>query len=208
MLFIFDMGNVVSTSVDILPDLSARLDVPVEELRRVCADDFFGLTTGAISTEKFWETFRDYFSIAADEEYLATLFSPRLDHNVTRVLESIRRQGFRLVCGTNTIESHYRVHQGRGDYGYFDYVYASHLMGTAKPDLRFYYAILEAEGYSGTPEKALFVDDLEQNVLAARGAGLVAHRFTGVAHLCRFLNRYGVECPAPGTSLSTVAGSS
>jgi glucose-1-phosphatase len=206
MLFIFDMGNVVSTSVDILPDLSVRLDIPIEELRRVCADDFFGLTTGAISTGTFWETFRDRFGMAPEEEYLATLFNPRLDYEVTRVLESIRHQGLRLVCGTNTIESHYRVHQERGDYGFFDHVYASHLMGTAKPDSRFYRVILEAEGYSKAPERALFVDDLEQNVAAARGAGLAAHRFTGVEPLCRFLGRYGIECQAGGVSVSS-AGS-
>ena len=208
MLFIFDMGNVVSTSVDILPPLSARLGVPIEELRRVCADDFFGLTTGIISTESFWETFKERFGVAVQEEYLSSLFTPLLDREMTRLLENLKSQGFRLVCGTNTIESHYRIHRERGDYDYFDFVYASHLMGTAKPDPRFYRAILEGEGYLDKAGSALFVDDLEQNVQAARSAGLEAHIYSGVDSLCRCLGRYGIECQSGGVPLSPAGSTS
>ena len=200
MLFIFDMGNVVCTSVDILPGLSKRLGISIEVLRRECADDFFGLTTGAITTEAFWRIFEERFEVTAAEDYLATLFTPRLEPSMAALLQLLKRQGCRCVCGTNTIESHFRIHQERGDYQLFDEIYASHRMGAAKPDPRFFQLILAAEGRGERPESVLFIDDLEENVAAARNLGLGAHRFTGPGPLCGLLSGYGIECYPEGVS--------
>lgn len=51
---------------------------------------------------------------------------------------------------------------------------ASHELGQAKPDERIYHAFVEASG--ADPASILFFDDLEENIIAARGAGWNAHR--------------------------------
>ncbi len=67
----------------------------------------------------------------------------------------------------------------------FDAVYASYVLGVAKPDATFFLRILEAEGCA--PCEAVFIDDLEGHVAAARGLGVRAVRFTDAASLARAL---------------------
>ena len=196
MLIIFDMGNVVSRSVDVLPPLSEKVGISEERLRHTCRDDFFGLTTGSITTDRFWELFSEHLGVDVPENYLATLFTPELDQDVAHLVEELRKIGHRVVCGTNTIDSHYRIHQQRGDYRVFDTVYASHLMGCAKPDAPFFDHILEAEREEWhQKDRVLFVDDLAENVEGALSAGLNAHLFTGIDGLLSFFAENGIAVP-------------
>jgi FMN phosphatase YigB (HAD superfamily) len=89
--------------------------------------------------------------------------------------------GTRVVAGTNTIAPHYDIHLRRGDYDIFDIVYASHLMGLAKPDPAFYTCILEHESCSA--DRAVFIDDFPENVEAARALGIGSLLFTGAEQL-------------------------
>jgi len=59
-----------------------------------------------------------------------------------------------------------------GDYRVFHRVYASHLMGVAKPDPEFFRRILREESWR--PEEVTFVDDMAKNVEAAAGLGIHA----------------------------------
>ena len=58
----------------------------------------------------------------------------------------------------------------------FDHHTFSHRLGTAKPDLAIYRHA--AEGLGVDPAHVLFIDDREDNVAAAREAGLQAIRYT------------------------------
>jgi putative hydrolase of the HAD superfamily len=87
----------------------------------------------------------------------------------------------RVVCGTNTVGSHYDHLVERGMYGCFDAVYASHLMGVCKPDSAFWHAILEAEGVAA--RDAFFIDDYPENIAEAEGLGIRSHLFKGIAGL-------------------------
>lgn len=78
----------------------------------------------------------------------------------------------RIICGTNVIDSHYKIHLRNGDYAVFDKVYPSHLMGVSKPDPEFYRRILENEQVQ--PGEAFFTDDLKENVEAASLIGVHA----------------------------------
>jgi glucose-1-phosphatase len=72
-------------------------------------------------------------------------------------------------------------------------VYFSAEFGAAKPDPAIYRAVLARHGVA--PDEALFVDDLEENVVGARAAGLHAHRFVSAATLAGELIRHGVLAP-------------
>jgi HAD superfamily hydrolase (TIGR01509 family) len=77
--------------------------------------------------------------------------------------------------------------------GCFERVLASCHLGARKPDPTFFDALLAA---LELPAPAvLFVDDREENVAAARAAGLAAHRFQGVDELRAWLVGHGVALP-------------
>jgi FMN phosphatase YigB (HAD superfamily) len=89
--------------------------------------------------------------------------------------------GARVVCGTNTIDCHHEIIGELGLYDCYAAVYASHLMGLAKPDPAFWLAILEAEG--AAPERAFFTDDSAENVEAAARLGMAARLYSGAERL-------------------------
>lgn len=211
MLFIFDMGGVV-TSTFPLDALCARLGLT--------SDDFFAITrmngdniwhkleTGKITTADFWSSFntrvgmlqRTLYDGILKTEDLLTLspgsdiqevpqvrhdlfrlyFHPRLDSQTAALISDLRRK-HRVVCGTNTIQSHWENHLERGDYALFDQTYASNKIGAAKPGADFFNLILEAENCA--PKDAFFTDDKNENCEAAGKIGISAVRFTSAADL-------------------------
>lgn len=180
MLYIFDMGGVLVQSFDVLPEAARRLGLPEPVARRFARADMEALMTGGMSPEEYWARFEAASGARATEDYWSTLFAPALDSGMDRLVRSLRCSG-RVVCGTNTVGSHYDHLVERGMYGCFDAVYASHLMGVCKPDPAFWLAILEAEGVAG--RDACFIDDYPENIEAAEKVGIRSHLFRGIEEL-------------------------
>jgi len=188
-LFIFDMGGVMADSCSVLSAAARGLGIPQDELEALVREDFGLLTLGRLDSAEFWRRFEARTGKRAAEDYWATAFSPRPDPRMAALARALRRRG-RVVCGTNTIGPHYEHHLANGHYACFDAVYASHLMGLAKPDPAFWLAILEAEGR--TADRAVFVDDLPENVEAARSLGIDSRLFSGAKELAASLEaEYG-----------------
>jgi putative hydrolase of the HAD superfamily len=179
-LFIFDMGGVVSRNTNVFIPVAAHLGLPLERLRELAGDALAGLIAGKISVTEFWGTFSKRSGLEVREDLLARFFHPSQDPEVVALVEELRGRG-RVVVGTNTIDSHYRIHLEQGDYEPFAAVYASHRMGLAKPDPAFYSYILRQEGCSA--REAFFTDDLPENVRAAAAVGIRAFAFRGAAEL-------------------------
>lgn len=189
-LFIFDMGGVMVGSFDVLPEAARRLCLPEAELRRLVAVDADELMAGRMSAGDYWARLSAASGLRIGEDYWSTLFAPALDPAMVSLVGGLRGR-HRVVCGTNTIESHYDYLLAAGMYGAFDAVYASHLMGLCKPDPEFWRSILEAEGAEAS--ETVFVDDMAENVDAAAALGLRAHLFDGIAGLEAFLGRLAEE---------------
>jgi HAD superfamily hydrolase (TIGR01509 family) len=179
-LYIFDMGGVVSRNTDVIPHIADHLGLDERYLYEIAHDDFEALVTGAITTEDFWKRFSDVSGRNVEEDLWIRFFHPEPDRKVLKIIDRLKREA-RVVVGTNTIESHYLVHLKNGDYDVFDSVYASHLMGLAKPDPAFYACILDREGCLAG--EAVFVDDAKINVEAACKLGINAILFTGAESL-------------------------
>lgn len=180
-LFIFDMGGVVSRNTNVFLPVAEHLGLVAERLRELASEPFSRLITGRISVTEFWEIFSKRSGLEIREDLLARFFQPRQDQDVVELVRRLHRKAPRVVVGTNTVEPHYRIHLDQGDYEPFDAVYASHLMGLAKPDPAFYDYILRREGCSA--HEAFFTDDLPENVQAAAALGIRAFHFSGVAVL-------------------------
>jgi FMN phosphatase YigB (HAD superfamily) len=188
-LFIFDMGGVVSRATDVAPEIALHLGLAEAEFLRLAGEDLGGLQAGAVSPALFWRRFAETSGIPVHDELWGRFFRPVLDPEVVAEIGRLKSRG-RVVCGTNTVAPHYAIHAGQGDYDCFDAVYASHLMGVAKPDSAFYLRILREEGTA--PEDAFFVDDVAANVEAALRLGIAGRVFTGARDLAALL---GLEAP-------------
>ena len=184
-LYIFDMGGVVSQNTNVAPEIAAHLDFNGAKMIEFAGDDSIALTTGAISAGEFTRRFSVKSGRTFEEDLLTRFFDPELDLEVVAVIEELKKQA-RVVTGTNTITPHYDLHLQKGHYEIFDAVYASHLIGLAKPDPAFYSYILDQERCSA--EQAVFIDDVQTNVRAAETLGIRSLLFTGAEQLKKDLN--------------------
>ena len=188
-LFIFDMGGVVTTNAsEARGRPAAALGVSQEEMDRTTGGLFDQLTVGKITTKEFWATVGERLGKKIDTDYFHLFFHPVLNEETKKIILGLRKKGFRVVCGTNTIQSHYLNHMARGDYAFFDQTYASQLMGAKKPDPLFWKLILDAEKCE--PYDAFFTDDLEVNVQAAAALGIHAFQFTSAKDLRRAIKEF------------------
>lgn len=192
-LFIFDLGGVLVSEFDVIPEAARRLGLAEDRMRDLAHPDMEAYMSGRIGSGEFWDRFRARSGLGVPENYWATLFRPVLDETVEALALSLKAVG-RVVCGTNTIDAHYDRLLERGFYRCFDAVYASHILGVSKPRREFWIRILEAEGRDA--DGAFFTDDMEENVLAARDLGIRSHLFEGAPGLEAALEAAGVPVPA------------
>lgn len=195
MLFIFDMGGVVTSTFQ-MDSIYSKLNTTKVDFFNICkynkTDILHKLETGKIDTNSFWDTFNDnvkkiqrlqYDDFKQEEVIISSInnvpevtndlfrlyFHPVLNQKTAELIKALRNK-HRVVCGTNTIQSHWENHVERGDYSFFDQTYASNKIGVAKPDPYFFELIMEAEGYSA--KDVFFVDDKEENCKAAASVGI------------------------------------
>ncbi len=196
MLYIFDMGGVLAKDFDVMPEAARRMGMAWDDFLRHALVDIDELLTGTMTEAEYWIRFEAASGIHAAENWWETLFVPTVDTEVESVIRGLKAGGGCVVCGTNVISSHYDWLVEKGRYDIFDGVYASHLMGLRKPDPRFWLHILEAEGVR--PEEAMFIDDMEENIVAAVGVGISSHLFTGADTLGRALEALAVTGDGAG----------
>ncbi|MCR5187737.1 MAG: HAD-IA family hydrolase [Treponema sp.] len=202
MLFIFDMGGVVTSTFKI-DSIFEKLHLSRQDFYQICKlnnnDIWHKLEIGQTDVNSFWKEFNlrvevlqrenadNILSLGHPEieckevenipqvknDLFRLYFHPQLNEKTVELIKALKNK-HRVVCGTNTIQSHWENHLERGDYTYFDQTYASNKIGLAKPDPDFFKLILEAEGYKA--QDAFFVDDKEENCRAAASLGIQTKR--------------------------------
>ena len=184
-LYIFDLGGVVAGGVFELRDLLAAKGYH-GSLDLFYHDDLMHLfTSGRISETDYWQRFSLRYGIDTSGLRWGSCIDPILDTEVVDLMQELRSQGSRVVCGSNTFQPHWDIFTARGYPDYFDAVYLSHVIGESKPDAAFWHHILEREKRSA--EETVFIDDTPCNVEAAASLGIRTVLFTGVATLKHLL---------------------
>ncbi|MEA1939674.1 MAG: HAD family phosphatase [Candidatus Caldatribacteriota bacterium] len=168
-LYIFDMGGVLCCDFNNIPIISNYLGITEENFFVYADKDFRKLLEGKINSNEFWLRFSLRYGKKVKEELFGKYFNPGIIQETKDIIKQLKSSS-RVICGTNTIDSHYYYLLNRGDYDIFDEVYASNLMGISKPDPDFYRYILKEEGIK--PEEAIFVDDREENIITAQNIGI------------------------------------
>ena len=207
-LYIFDMGGVLCRDFDIGPEAAKRLGIGVADFRAFMEPDLMPFMRGDIDGAEFWRRFGARAGLGIREDYWTTLFRPRLDMPTADLVRGLAvgaaARGARVVCGTNTIAEHYAIHREGGQYEGFHAVYASHLMGRAKPEPEFWLDILEAEGVP--PERAFFVDDFPENVEAAGALGIESRLYVSADVLRADLLALGAPLGSPRSGEPALVG--
>jgi len=174
-LYIFDMGGVLCCDFNDIPVISEYLGITEENFFIYSGENFRELLDGKINSNEFWVRFSLRYGKKVKEELFGKFFNPGVIQGTKNIIKQLKSNS-RVVCGTNTIDSHYYYLLNQGVYDIFDELYASNLMGISKPDPNFYWHILNKEGIK--PENTVFVDDTEENIISAQKIDINSILFT------------------------------
>jgi epoxide hydrolase-like predicted phosphatase len=200
-LIVFDLGNVVLRYDPVAKERawSQRFGLELGEVRqRFRSPAVLEFETGRITARAFCEAMRGAAGLdfSCDEffEGWSAGFSVVMP-GIETVLLELKRAGRKLVALSNTDPVHYEtVIRSRfaATLASFDTVFCSHEIGFRKPDPGAYAAVEDRTGTA--PQRILFLDDLSENVAAARHRGWSAVQVANTDQIRRAIERHtGME---------------
>lgn len=181
MLYIFDLGNVIididfNRVLGVWSDLSR---VPLASLQSHFHMDkaFEQHERGEISDEQFASVLCEKLEIALSYEQFAAGWQAvfvGVRPETLALMNRLRLEGHRVVVlsNTNKLHSAFWPTQYPEVQQAADKFYLSQDLGMRKPEARIYQHLLESEAISA--DQAVFFDDNEQNIEAARALGITS----------------------------------
>ena len=195
---IFDFGNVIaffdhSRAIRLLLD---HTDLSAEELRRILygsrLEDLY--ERGRLSTAEYVQQARAEARLTCTEDvFLAAfvdIFSPNPE---TQAIIPRLKPRYRLLLASNTNAAHFGQfsEQFADVLRHFDHLCPSHRCGSRKPEAD-YFARCQAFT-AAEPDACLFIDDLAENVEAARRHGWQGICYQEPGTLAENLRAAGVQ---------------
>jgi HAD superfamily hydrolase (TIGR01509 family) len=191
--FIFDLGNtVIKLAYErVLKNICKRAAIERDELVRLLESPgaYRDLERGAVSFADFHEFLSDKAGYRGSLHDLQETWSDFFDGTLPGIedlLDRLRKR-YRIAFLSNSNEVHADVIPKK--FGALfekdDRLIFSHRFRCAKPDLEMFQRALEIIG--ALPSQAALVDDLLENVLAARALGMTAFQFRDTFQLERDL---------------------
>jgi putative hydrolase of the HAD superfamily len=174
---IFDLGNVLISFVP--SEYLIKKNYPGNIRNTILTDIFQSpewkmLDNGDITVPEAIESIAPRSSLKKEE--IALVFNFRrdimfpLDDNA-RLLPTLRKQGYRLYYLSNfPLDVFEEVKNDYFFFRHFDGGIISAEVKLSKPDIRIYEYLIRHYGLN--PEESLYIDDIEENVLAAEAAGM------------------------------------
>lgn len=174
---IFDLGNVL---ISFIPSEYLKKRNYPSNIRNTIINDIFRseewkkLDNGDITVPEAIDSIA--LKSALNREEIALVFNFRtdimfpLDDNV-RLLPELKKHGFRLYYLSNfPLDSFEEIKNDYFFFRYFDGGIISAEAKLSKPDIRIYRYILNK--YDLKPEECFYIDDIEENVVAAEKTGM------------------------------------
>ncbi|MEY0430595.1 HAD-IA family hydrolase [Providencia rettgeri] len=191
MIFMFDMGGVVANSSS-MNNICNELGINEFEYRTFQLDSsgrntYKQLSVGSITNEDYWKNFSINYKKKITQDYFKNFYNPIINNSVLLQIKKLKEK-YRIICGTNTIKSHFDVHLQRGNYDVFDSIYSSHSLGVVKPNYDFFNQVITAEQVLA--QNIFFVDDNKENIESAKKIGMKVHLFTSNENLHKSLSAY------------------
>jgi FMN phosphatase YigB (HAD superfamily) len=199
---IFDFGNVIAffDYLRFCNRLGARLgrtgeDVQAQLLEHGFAEMHLCFEAGTLTSDAFAGRVTGVLGLSLPLEEFARDWNDIfwLNEPVSRLIARLKSRGYTLILGSNTNCLHASFYR-RGfasTLDHFDALVLSYEVGCLKPDRRFYEACAAAAG--ALAGECVFIDDVAENVLGARRAGLQSLQYVDMAGLVDGLRGLGVE---------------
>ncbi|HHL2561768.1 TPA: glucose-1-phosphatase [Yersinia enterocolitica] len=185
MLYIFDLGNVI-VDIDfkrVLGVWSKLSSVPLATLseRFTMGEVFQQHERGEISDEDFARQLSDEMGLSLSFEQFAEGWQAvfvALRPEVISIMQKLRAEGHRVVVlsNTNRLHCNYWPQHYPEVAAAADHMYLSQDLGMRKPEAKIYQHVLSAENIPA--EQAVFFDDVEANIVAARIEGITGIHVT------------------------------
>ena len=198
-LIYFDLGNVIMLfdREVAFQQIAETAGITPERVKEIVLDSGLQdrLESGLLGTDEFFEIFCDSAGRRLQREALllaaSNMFCP--NRKMVPLITQLVTSGYRLGILSNTCELHwqYIANRYRLVRRAFSIAALSFQLGHLKPDPRIYAAAAELAGVAATD--IFFVDDLIENVEAARKYGFDAVLYTDVPTLTSELRTRGVR---------------
>ncbi|HEX8170186.1 MAG TPA: HAD family phosphatase [Thermoanaerobaculia bacterium] len=196
--FLFDLGNTLiklayeRVLASICSNASIQRDELVELLEAPGA--YRDLERGAVTFREFHELLCEKAGYRGSLRDLEAVWRDFFDGAVPgaeQLLERVRAR-YRVAFLSNSNEVHAEAipRQFRGLFRRDDRFIFSHRFHAAKPDTELFRRALEVIG--ALPQQVVFIDDLLENVLAARSIGIIAFQFIDSEQATRELEAAGL----------------
>ncbi len=196
--FIFDLGGVVLTQKP-----EARLDT-LAEVFKVSKNDLETIlkkynndwSKGQISAKFLANRVKQKFKFNKSITEVLKIWGKAYQRRTTPNKELINlidnlRKKYKIYLLTNTVDIHHNVNLNRNIYNHFDKVFASHEVGKRKPDFDFYEHALKEINLRA--DECIFVDDLKENVDAAKKLSFKTILFQNNKNFIRELDKIGIR---------------
>lgn len=185
---IWDLGGVLVRTQDFTPrqELAARLGLTRHELEELVFGGDSGLRAqrGEIAVAEHWENLRQHFHFTKQElaDFEAQFFlTDAVDTELVAYIRRLRPV-YRTGLLSNMFSDLRQLMAEQWDMSdAFDEIIVSAEVGLMKPDARIFHLALQRLGVA--PEEAVFIDDTERNVAAARSTGWHALQFHSPAQV-------------------------
>jgi haloacid dehalogenase superfamily, subfamily IA, variant 3 with third motif having DD or ED len=192
---LFDLGNVLAY-IDFSAFWRDLGFLRAEEIAPF-RDGYTALTlhyeTGYISTDDYLNGLRTVFKNKFTIVQLEQAFSCIIQQPVEGITDIVKRisAAYQTALVSNTNEIHYRLSLTKFEgLKILQKHYLSYQLHVMKPERGFYDAIIKDQGIH--PSQLLFIDDIAENVKAAKSAGMQAIRFESTGQLETDLQNLGI----------------
>jgi putative hydrolase of the HAD superfamily len=182
--FLFDLGNtIIKLAYErVLGAICAESSISRDELVELLEEPgaYRDMERGAVSFYEFYEFLCEHAGYSGSIRDFHRAWSDFFDGTmpgIEELLERVRRRyNVAFLSNSNEIHAELIPRQFATVFEKNDIFVFSHRIKAAKPDLDFYRRALETIG--APAQQTIFIDDLLENVLAARALGMRAFQFS------------------------------
>ena len=194
--FVFDIGNVLIT-LDYdrtLARVERESRAKGEDLVRIFSRSLADFERGKVGFGEVHDFLRDRAGYTGGLRQLREIWNGLLAKPVDGIDELLARvrENYRVAFLSNCNEVHEEeiASRFRSFFQDEERIVYSHRCGASKPERQIYQKMLELLGARSSD--VIFIDDLLENVRAARSAGIEAYQFESVPQMIELLEQKGV----------------
>jgi FMN phosphatase YigB (HAD superfamily) len=194
-IIVFDLGGVILkfSHLSICEKLSNISNTPVNEIYEFIfkSDLESKYEIGAITSSDFYNKIIDFLKIIISFNGFYDIWTNIFEENfeTSKIITELKEQKYRMVLLSNTNEMHFNFVKSKfAIVNVFDAYILSYKAGCIKPDISIFKEVLRTTGVD--PIGHIYIDDIMENVIAAKSVGMIGIHFKNAGKLKKDLADY------------------